>query len=197
MVGGRTRNAVYYQSGSVFKVADGYENYPVIYVSWYGATAYCKWLGGQYRLPTEAEWEYVAGNGSRHTKYSWGDNDPSGKKGGNVIDQTAKAKFPSWTAFEHYTDGYIYTAPVGQFDANDFGLFDMTGNVKEWCSDWYDPEYYKNSPWKDPKGPTSAKDYHVVRGGAWDTYPYYCRTAARYLPWEQSSSVGFRVVRQL
>ena len=186
-----------FQSGSSFKVESGYENYPVLYVSWYGATAYCQWLGSQYRLPTEAEWEYAAGNGSRHTKYSWGNGDPSGKKGGNVSDKTAKAKFSYFSAFENYTDGYIYTAPVGEFDANDFGLFDMSGNVWEWCSDWYDAEYYKNSPSKDPKGPTSAKEVRVLRGGSWDAYPEYCRVANRNRnnPYYRYYNIGFRVVR--
>ncbi len=186
-----------YLSGSTFKVESGYENYPVIYVSWYGATAYCQWLGSQYRLPTEAEWEYAAGNGSRHTKYSWGNGDPSGKKGGNVSDQTAKAKFSSWSAFENYTDGYIYTAPVGHFDANEFGLYDMSGNVWEWCSDWYDAEYYKNSPSKDPKGPSTAKDYRVLRGGSWISDPEGCRVAYRFgsVPYSWNSYIGFRVVR--
>ena len=175
----------------------GYENYPVLYVSWYGATAYCQWLGSQYRLPTEAEWEYAAGNGSRHTKYSWSNGDPSGKKGGNISDKTAKQKYSSWPAFESYTDGYIYTAPVGQYDANDFGLFDMSGNVWEWCSDWYDADYYKNSSSKDPKGPTTAKDYRVLRGGSWYTDPENCRVANRsgYSPNDRDNVIGFRVVR--
>lgn len=81
-----------YAEGDIFKVEKGYENYPVIYVSWYGAKAYCDWLsektGKKYRLPTETEWEYAAGNGEKHTKYSWGDEEPAGKKGGNVSDET-------------------------------------------------------------------------------------------------------------
>ena len=186
-----------FQSGSTFKVERGYENYPVLYVSWYGATAYCQWLGSQYRLPTEAEWEYAAGNGSRHTKYSWSNGDPSGKKGGNISDKTAKQKYSSWPAFESYTDGYIYTAPVGQYDANDFGLFDMSGNVWEWCSDWYDADYYKNSSSKDPKGPTTAKDYRVLRGGSWYYYPVNCLVANRFRdnPNYRFDYLGFRVVR--
>jgi formylglycine-generating enzyme len=188
------------QSGSTFQAAAGYEQYPVLYVSWYGATAYCKWLseqtGKKYRLPTEAEWEYAAGNGSRHTKYSWGDGEPAGKKGGNVADQTAKAKHPGWTVFENYADGHVYTAPVGQYDPNDWGLHDMTGNVWEWCSDWYGSDYYQNSPSKDPKGPTTG-DYRVVRGGAWLYNPSLCRVADRgwLNPNLRYVNVGFRVVR--
>jgi len=186
-----------YQSGRSFKVEAGYENYPAIYVSWYGARAYCQWLGSQYRLPTEAEWEYAAGNGSRHTKYSWGDNDPFGKKGGNVCDKTAKVKSSSWSAFESYTDGYIYTAPVGQFEANEFGLFDMSGNVWEWCSDWYDAEYYSKNASKTPKGPTRAIDYRVHRGGSFFSGPSSCRVAVHSgsLPNYRDFFVGFRVVR--
>jgi|GEM_PF-1853313 len=184
------------QSGSSFKIESGYENYAVICVSWYGAVAYCKWLGDQYRLPTEAEWEYAAGNGSRHTKYSWGDGSPSGKKGGNVADKTAKARHSGWTVFENYTDGHVYTAPVGQFDPNDFGLYDMTGNVWEWCSDWYGSDYYKNTLSKDPKGPGSG-NYRVLRGGSWRSNPEYCRVAFRFNddPLIRDLDFGFRVVR--
>ncbi|MBN8680169.1 MAG: SUMF1/EgtB/PvdO family nonheme iron enzyme [Chitinophagales bacterium] len=188
------------KSGSTFSVISGYENYPVIYVSWFGAVAYCNWLkqkkGGEYRLPTEAEWEYAAGNGNSHTKYSWGNDDPSGKKGGNVSDLTAKAKYSSWSAFESYRDGYVYTAPVGQFDPNSFGLYDMTGNVWEWCADWYDSEYYKNSPAQNPQGPTSGSS-RVLRGGSWSPTPEYCRVAyrCRNYPYHRNYSVGFRVAR--
>jgi formylglycine-generating enzyme required for sulfatase activity len=177
-------------------------NHPVIHVSWNDATEYCKWLSRQsgktYRLPTEAEWEYAAGNGSRHTKYSWGNGDPSGKNGGNVADESKRPGDGStWTTkFEGYNDGYWYTAPVGSYNPNDFGLHDMTGNVWEWCSDWYSADYYKNSPSSNPTGPTSGS-YRVRRGGSWLSYPRYCRVAYRYgdAPGGRGNNTGFRLAR--
>jgi formylglycine-generating enzyme required for sulfatase activity len=178
------------------------DNHPVLHVSWNDAVAYCAWLsektGLRYRLPTEAEWEYAAGNGNQHTKYSWGNDDPSGKNGGNVADES---KRPSdgvgWsTKFEGYNDGYWFTAPVGSYNPNTLGLYDMTGNVWEWCSDWYGADYYKNSPATNPTGPTSGSD-RVVRGGSWYNAPRDCRVANRYgnTPGGRYGSVGFRLAR--
>jgi formylglycine-generating enzyme required for sulfatase activity len=182
--------------GGKFEVERGYENYPVIYVNYYGAVAYCQWLsecsGKKYRLPTEAEWEYAAGNGSRHTKYSWGDGLPNGSRGGNVADETAKKKYSSWSIFDNYSDNYVYTAPVGQFLANDFGLYDMTGNVWEWCSDWKGD--YSSAAVTNPSGAVTGS-YRVLRGGSWDRYPLYARVACRsgYTPTCRSNLIGFRV----
>jgi formylglycine-generating enzyme len=176
------------------------DNHPVIHVSWNDATAYCQWMskktGQTFRLPTEAEWEYAAGNGSRHTKYSWGNGDPSGKKGGNVRDETSQQLFSWGSIFEGYTDGYARTAPVGLYDPNDFGLYDMTGNVWEWCSDWYSSDYYNNSPSNNPMGPSSGS-YRVIRGGSWYNYPQGCRVAFRnyVAPGARSYIFGFRLAR--
>jgi formylglycine-generating enzyme required for sulfatase activity len=180
------------------------DKHPVINVSWNDATEYCKWLsqktGKTYRLPTEAEWEYAAGNGSRHTKYSWGNGYPVGKNGGNVADETGASKF-NWAKnasniFLNYADGFASTAPIGSFNPNDFGLYDMTGNVWEWCSDWYGSDYYKSSPSQDPAGPASDS-LRVVRGGAWLFYPQYCRVANRVnsIPDHRYNYVGFRLAR--
>ncbi len=173
-------------------------HHPVVHVSWNDAVAYCDWLsrktGRRYRLPTEAEWEYAAGNGSRHTKYSWGDGAPSGRKGGNVADETAKKRFSDWTIFPGYSDGYVFTAPVGSFAPNDFGLYDMSGNVSEWCNDWYIEGYYRNSPSVNPTGPSSGA-HRVVRGGSWGSYPEGCRVASRggFTPDYRAGIIGFRL----
>jgi len=190
-----------YKSGSTFKVESGYENYPVIYVSWYGAKAYCDWLSGKtgknIHLPTEAQWEYAAGNGSKHTKYSWGNGAPAGKKGGNVADESAKRKYSSWEIFDGYDDGYVYTAPVGKFEPNEFGLYDMSGNVWEWCQDWYATDFYKtNTQTKDPCN-TTPSNIRVVRGGSWINNPSNCRVAFRnwFIPNYWYNYLGFRFVQ--
>ena len=180
------------------------DNYPVINVSWNDAVAYCEWLskksGKLYRLPTEAEWEYAAGNGNKHTKYSWGNAAPAGRKGGNLSDETGVKKF-NWTRsdaniFMNYDDGFASTSPVGSFDPNELGLYDITGNVNEWCSDWYGSEYYKNSPSSNPTG-SSSGSVRVFRGGAWLNVPQSTRVASRFngTPAFRGNDVGFRLAR--
>jgi formylglycine-generating enzyme required for sulfatase activity len=176
--------------------------YPVVHVSHNDAVAFCDWLskkeGKTYRLPTEAQWEYAAG-GSSHTKYSWGNSETSGVSG-NVADETAKKKYSSWTTLSGYTDGYVYAAPVGKFAANTFGLYDMSGNVWEWCSDWYADNWYaqpaagKPNPENQTHG---SKTDRVLRGGSWTDSPYGARVAFRFNfrpPDFRSYLVGFRVV---
>jgi formylglycine-generating enzyme required for sulfatase activity len=180
-------------------------NHPVIHVSWNDATEYAKWLskktGLNYRLPTEAEWEYAAGNGNKHTKYSWGNSNPAGKQGGNVADETGASKF-NWTKsteyiFVGYNDGFASTAPVGSFNANELGLHDMSGNVWEWCQDWYGSDYYAKSPASNPSGPTSGS-FRVYRGGSWYYDPILARVAFRsyFSPGLRVNYLGFRLARQ-
>ena len=123
------------------------DDHPVTNVSWNDATAFCRWLSGQdgrtYRLPTEAEWEYACRAGTT-SWYSCGNDSEGLAAVGNVADGTAKAKYGGWPAIKS-RDGYVYAAPVGRFRPNAFGLYDMHGNVHEWCGDWYGEKYYGES----------------------------------------------------
>jgi formylglycine-generating enzyme required for sulfatase activity len=174
------------------------DDHPVVNVTWNDAVAFAAWLsrkeGNTYRLPTEAEWEYACRAGTT-TRYSFGD-DPEGLAAvGNIADGTAKTKYPDWTTIVA-RDGYIFTAPVGPFQPNRFGLYDMHGNVWEWCSDAYAADYYKQSPVDDPPGAAGAAR-RVLRGGGWDLDPRGCRSALRFrsTPVIRSSYVGFRLAR--
>ncbi|MBL7804976.1 MAG: SUMF1/EgtB/PvdO family nonheme iron enzyme [Saprospiraceae bacterium] len=174
--------------------------HPVIHVSWNDAKAYCDWLsrktGKTYRLPTEAEWEYAAGNGAKHHTYSWGNGNPAGKKGGNVADEAAKWKNPNLSDFINYNDGYAFTAPVGSYDPNELGLYDMSGNVWEWCEDWYHNSY-KGAP-NDGSAWISPKGYgRVFRGGSWRYTSQFARVASRtYSSFSYcNGSIGFRLAR--
>jgi formylglycine-generating enzyme required for sulfatase activity len=174
------------------------DNHPIVDVTYDDAVAYCKWAGVQ--LPTEAEWEYAARggntglNGKPRYIFVWGDEFPKGKGGyGNFADESLKKVSPAWTIFEGYDDGYVYTAPVGSFKPNEFGLYDMAGNVWEWCEDWYDENYYQNSPTRNPKGPADGT-MRVLRGGSWCNCPNYARAATRdrYDPGFRLNINGFR-----
>jgi formylglycine-generating enzyme required for sulfatase activity len=159
------------------------DNHPIVFVAWDDAVSYCKWAGVQ--LPTEAEWEYAARggntglNGKPRYTFVWGDELPKGKGGyGNLADESFKKEFPNLSIFEGYDDGYVHTAPVGSFNPNGFGLYDMNGNVWEWCADWYDENYYQTSPTRNPKGPADGA-MRVVRGGSWYGDPIDARAALR------------------
>jgi formylglycine-generating enzyme required for sulfatase activity len=147
------------------------DNHPIIYVSWDDAQAYCKWAGK--RLPTEAEWEKATRGGLVGKRYPWGDE----------IDST-KANY----------DGKVgKTTPVGTYPENGYGLHDMAGNVWEWCSDWYDANYYSSSPRNNPPGAPSGQ-YRVCRGGSWVVNPSDIRAAnrGRVNPSGSGISLGFR-----
>jgi formylglycine-generating enzyme required for sulfatase activity len=179
-----------------FEQTDGH---PVVNVSWNDAVAFVEWLSrkdGQIcRLPTEAEWEYAC-RATTSTRYSSGD-DPEGLADvGNVADGTARKKCPDWTWTIAAEDGFVYTAPVGHFRPNKWGLYDMHGNVWEWCSDGYAAGYYKQSPVDDPSGAARTAG-RAIRGGSWSRSPSLVRAAFRgwLSPGYRSVNLGFRVAR--
>ncbi len=141
------------------------DNHPAVHVSWNDANAFCEWIssenGKQYRLPTEAEWEYAARGGGKTKNYRF--------SGSDNIDEVA------W----YGSNSTGKTHPVGQKKPNELGLYDMSGNVWEWCSDWYDEKYYeKSSIEKNPSGAKSGK-YKVLRGGGWFNSAVNCLVAFR------------------
>jgi formylglycine-generating enzyme len=187
---GNGRNGDLEQDPKYTWLSPGYaqtDEHPVVVVSWNDAAEFCEWLsrteGKAYRLPTEAEWEYACRAGTT-TKYSSGD-DP--------VSLTAVANVAGMIAAP---DVFVNTAPVGQFRANAFGLFDMHGNVWEWCRDGYDARYYRESPTVDPLGP-SQTSLRSMRGGSWadDVSSIWHRSAERegHEPSFRMGHVGFRV----
>lgn len=172
---------------------DGLGDHPVVHISWNDAQAYCEWAGR--RLPTEAEWEYAARGGLHAAKYPWGDAEvDEGGWRANIWQGT----FPRENTLE---DGFLTTAPVRSFFPNGYGLWQPVGNVWEWCSDWFDPNYYEDSPAQNPTGPESGAS-RVLRGGSFLCHISYCnryRNAARSQNTADSSmgNAGFRTVARL
>jgi len=178
---------------------DQQDNHPVVQVSWYDAVAFCQWLtkkeGKQYRLPTEAQWEYSCR--ARTTGvFNWGSSLDDAQQYTNTADEAAERWIDqygrSYPDRLKADDGYANTAPVGSFRPNAFGLYDMHGNVSEWCQDG--PRSYAENSTEDPGSQSDM--YRVLRGGSWYDFPWYCRAAFRGGATPDSShiSAGFRVL---
>ena len=167
--------------------------HPVVAVSWGDAEAYCRWAGK--RLPTEAEFEYALRAGTT-TKYWWGDGNPGSRRVANIADEAAKKLLSVIMA--GYDDGAVRTAPVGSYEANPWGLYDMSGNVAEWTADWYEENFYANGLEHSPKGPSSGT-YRVVRGGSWGDVPDFVRSAYRnwFSPTYRYAHFGFRCAQDI
>jgi len=192
---------------------------PMVQVSWYGAAAYCNWRSQQegkepcynlstwacdftkkgYRLPTEAEWEYAARGKLSGKRFPWGDTithslaNYSSSSSYSYDTSLTRGYHPTWN------DGIIpYTSPVGSFSPNDYGLYDMAGNISGWCNDWYSLTYYSSSPQSNPPGPTTGSA-RVLRGGSWYTQAYACRVSVRigHTPDARTYRSGFRLVLDL
>ena len=131
-------------------------DHPVVNVSWNDTGAFAQWLSRKesrhYRLPSEAEWDYACRAGTQ-TAYPWGNRPDAGGGFANAADRTFKCRFPAVPAFT-WDDGFVYTAPVGSFKPNSWGLYDMIGNALEWSSDYYDA--YPAGEEVDPKGPSQG-----------------------------------------
>ncbi len=196
-------------NGNELYTENNYDDYPVIGISWYGAVAFCNYLSERegltpvynlnnwtanmnangYRLPTEAEWEYAArgGNESQSFKYS----------GSSNVDAVAWYGDNSNASGNSNLDNGQGTLPVGSKQPNELGIYDMSGNVWEWCWDWYVSDHYSNSLQDNPKGPARGS-VRVLRGGSWNDRARYVRVAYRfgYAPSFSSSGVGFRILRR-
>src|SRR3954452_10740891 len=166
-------------------------DHPVVHVSWHDANAFCRWAG--LRLPTEAEWEYAARGGLVQQRFPWGEElEPGGEHAMNVW----QGRFPSENTLD---DGYLGTCPVGAFSPNAYGLHNTSGNVWEWCADWFNSSPHRAAPTRDPVAPPTGQA-RVIRGGSYLCHRSYCnryRVGARSSNTPDSSlgNTGFRCAR--
>jgi formylglycine-generating enzyme required for sulfatase activity len=170
---------------------------PVTVISYNDAQAFVEWLAAKeklpYKLPTEAQWEYACRGGLCMAQFPWGDTLPDGRRA-NYADKNTDFQWRDRTA----DDGYKYVAPVGSYEPNGYGLYDMAGNVLEWCRDYYGEDYYRSTPEIDPEGPGHGEN-RVMKGGEWTFGPVNLRCSFR--GWSRSDlafyNSGFRVAIEL
>jgi sulfatase modifying factor 1 len=184
----KVRSAMWSTPEGPGSTLEGRDRFPVVHISWNDAIAYTRWAG--MRLPTEAEWEYAARGGLVQQLYPWGNKlRPDGEHRCNIW----QGDFPSHDSAD---DGYAGSCPVDAFLPNGYGLYSMTGNTWEWCSDWFDADFHRTAPTDNPMGPTSGQS-RVVKGGSFLCHKSYCnryRVAARTAntPDSSASHMGFR-----
>jgi formylglycine-generating enzyme required for sulfatase activity len=186
------------------------DTHPVVNVNWHDAQAFCRWLSQKecrpYRLPTEAEWEFACRAGSSR-RFATDDAVRSLQSTANLCDQALERQWdtstvekygrdPARIQFLPWDDGHAFTAPVGSYEPNALGLYDMLGNVGEFCADGYDPDYYAVSQGENPSGPTPETKGHVVRGGTFLNDAGLVRVSSRVecLDEYRNYVIGFRVV---
>jgi len=189
---GRDYQAYFEPSGetTVFSVHNeflprrGCDLHPANGMTWYGAVAYCQWLSEkakrEYRLPFEAEWEKACRGGMNQMRYPWGNELPAGR-----------AQF-----FQKWSNPGHTLSPVNAYKPNGYGLFDLVGNVWEWCQDWYGYDYYQHAPDSNPHG-AEGGEMKVMRGGSWGCLDVQVRCGIRVGEWpdSKSSGIGFRLAR--
>ena len=172
------------------------KTHPANGVSWSEADAYCRHKGK--RLPTEAEFEYVLRDGNHDAIYPWGDERMPPRRYANVVGDETQESYGRWEHIPGYTDDHIGTSPVGAYEPNSYGLYDISGNVWEWCSDWYGVSSYSPTPETDPKGPPTG-EHKILRGGGFHCILAELRSAERHhKPVENDSFYsGFRCAKDV
>ena len=207
-------NRNYPQEGESYQAPIGYflnfRNYPVVGVSWYDALSFCNWLSEKdnlescydlsnwtfdsnkngYHLPTEAQWEKAARGALSQKIYPWGDAPAGNRCNYSGYTGALQEMMPN-------LDGQGRgTLPIDSLITNYYNLFNIVGNVWEWCNDWYQENYYNQSPSENPQGPTSS-DFKVLRGGAWNTAETKLHCAVRYsrVPDTKRYDIGFRIAK--